>query len=163
MLVVNYVRSAFRERVRRRHASCIRRWWRARALRRSLQGRPRLDWSHRRGGIELERDLNSWRPQAKPWLIRLEVFQIGVLPGPQRWAVRDEILAVLPEIVNQHGEFTERDLMARLNSDKQVRRRAVEKALTRLAMGRQGHPALVDRASPGLFRLRIWARSQFGF
>ena len=103
-------------------------------------------------------------PQAKPWLIRLEVFQIGVRPGPQCWAVRDEILAVLPEIVNQHGEFTERDLMARLNPDKQVRRRrAVEKALTRLAMGRQGHPALVDRASPGLFRLRIWARSQFGF
>lgn len=76
--------------------------------------------------------------------------------------MRDEILAVLTEIVDQHGEFTERDLMARLNPDKQVRRQwAVEKALTRLAMDRQGHPALVDRAPPGRFRLRIWARRQF--
>lgn len=94
---------------------------------------------------------------------RFDVFQISVRPGPQRWTVRDEILAVLPVIVDQHGEFTERDLMLRLNPDKQVRRQwAVEKALTRLAMDRPGHPALVDRASPGLFRLRIWARSQFG-
>ncbi len=94
-------------------------------------------------------------PQAKPWLVRLEAFQIGVRPGPQRRTVRDEILAVLVELVDERGAFTERDLMARLNPDKQARRRwAVEKALTRLAMDRWGHPALVDRVAPGLFRLR---------
>ena len=94
-------------------------------------------------------------PQAKPWLVRLEAFQIGVRPGPERWTVHAEILAVLPELVDERGEFTERDLMARLNPDKHVRRQwAVEKALTRLAMDRQDHPALVNRLAPGLFRLR---------
>ncbi len=73
-------------------------------------------------------------PQAKPWLVRLEAFQIGVRPGPLRQTVRDEILAVLPKLVDEHGEFTMRDLMARLNADNEERRRwAVEKALRRLA------------------------------
>ena len=72
-------------------------------------------------------------PQAKPWLIRLEVFQIGVRPGPARWTVCDEILAVLPELVDERGVFRLGDLIARLNPDNDVRRRwAVEKALWRL-------------------------------
>ena len=78
-------------------------------------------------------------PQAKPWLIRLEGFQIGVRPGPERWTVRDEILAVLPELVNEHGEFTLRDLIARLNPDNGERRRwAVEKAVARLTSATAG-------------------------
>ena len=72
-------------------------------------------------------------PQAKPWLIRLESFQIRVRPGPQRVTVRDEILAVLPELVDERGEFTMQDLVARLNPDNDNRTRwAVEKALLRL-------------------------------
>jgi hypothetical protein len=72
-------------------------------------------------------------PQAKPWLIRLESFQIRVRPGPQRVTVRDEILAVLPELVDERGEFTMQDLVARLNPDNDNRTRwAVEKALMRL-------------------------------
>ncbi len=71
-------------------------------------------------------------PQAKPWLVRLEAFQIGVRPGPQRWTVRDEILAVLPELVDERGEFRSADLVARLNPDNEERRRwAVEKTLWR--------------------------------
>ncbi len=73
-------------------------------------------------------------PQAKPWLVRLEAFQIGVRPGPQRWTVRDEILSVLPELVDERGEFRLADLVARLNPDKDQRRQwAVEKAVWRMA------------------------------
>ena len=61
-------------------------------------------------------------PQAKPWLIRLESFQIGVRPGPLRWTVGDEILAVLPELVDERGEFRLADLVAHLNPDKDQRR-----------------------------------------
>ena len=72
-------------------------------------------------------------PQAKPWLVRLEAFQIGVSPGPQRWTVRDEILSVLLELVDGRGVFRLRDLVARLNSDNDLRRRwAVEKATQRM-------------------------------
>ncbi len=72
-------------------------------------------------------------PQAKPWLVRLASFQIGVRPGPQRVTVRDEILAMLPELVDGRGVFRLRDLVARLNSDNDLRRRcAVEKAIQRM-------------------------------
>ena len=72
-------------------------------------------------------------PQAKPWLVRLESFQIGVRPGPQRVTVRDEILAMLPELVDGRGVFRLRDLVARPNSDNDLRRRwAVEKAIQRM-------------------------------
>lgn len=82
-------------------------------------------------------------PQAKPWLIRLESFQIGVRPGPQRRTVRDEILSVLPELVDERGQFRLRDLVARLNPDNDPRRRwAVEKAVQRLASGRGSSASL---------------------
>ena len=72
-------------------------------------------------------------PQAKPWLVRLAPFQISVRAGPKRWTVRDEILAVLAELMDERGEFRFRDLVARLNPDNDLRRRwAMEKALMRL-------------------------------
>lgn len=37
-------------------------------------------------------------PQAKPWLIRLPTFEIGVRPGPYRLTLRDEVMAALPEL-----------------------------------------------------------------
>ena len=73
-------------------------------------------------------------PQAKPWLVRLPAFRMG--PRLERWTgrVRDEIEAVLPELVDEHGEFTMRELMTRLNPVNAERRRwAVEKAVWRLA------------------------------
>ena len=94
-------------------------------------------------------------PQAKPLLVRLEPFPISVRPGPSRLTARDEILAVLPELVNERSEFTERSLIARLSPDRQDRRRwAVEKALARLTVARKDQQPLADRVSPGLFRLR---------
>ena len=72
-------------------------------------------------------------PQAKPWLIRLPTFEIGVRPGPYRLTLRDEVMAALPELVAERGEFRLRDLVARLNPDNDLRRRwAVERTLTRL-------------------------------
>ena len=48
--------------------------------------------------------------------------------------MRDEIEAVLPEIVDVRGQFTMRDLMSRLNPQNEDRRRwAVEKAVLRLS------------------------------
>ncbi len=91
-------------------------------------------------------------PQAKPWLVRLEAFQIGVRPGPQRWTVRDEILAVLPELINERGEFRLGDLVARLNPDDDLRRRwAVEKALARMSDASAGALA-VKRFRMGRYR-----------
>ncbi len=92
-------------------------------------------------------------PQAKPWLIRLESFQIRVRPGPQRVTVRDEILAVLPELVDERGEFTMQDLVARLNPDNDNRTRwAVEKALLRLRAVEEPGSALT-RLGSGRFRV----------
>ena len=56
-------------------------------------------------------------PQAKLWLVRLEASQIGVRPGPNRLTLRDEVIAVLPELIAERGEFRLRDLVARLNLD----------------------------------------------
>ena len=92
-------------------------------------------------------------PQAKPWLVRLEVFQIGVRPGPYRLMLRDEILAVLPELVDERGEFRLRDLVARLNPDNDQRRRwAVERTLARLFV--RGLPAVTfTRTGWGRYRV----------
>ena len=92
-------------------------------------------------------------PQAKPWLVRIEAFQIGARPGPERVTVRDEILAVLRERVDENGEFRVRDLVVRLNPDKDLRRQwAVEKALMRLCADEELAGALVR---VGLGRYRV--------
>ncbi|HQU00468.1 MAG TPA: hypothetical protein PLG60_08180, partial [Acidimicrobiales bacterium] len=62
-------------------------------------------------------------PQAKPWLVRLEAFQVRLRPGPYPLTLRDEVLAVLPEMVDERGEFRLRDLVVRLNPDNELRRR----------------------------------------
>ena len=93
-------------------------------------------------------------PQAKPCLVRLAPFQIGVRPGPQCWAVRDEILAVLSELVNECGEFKLRDLMTRLNPDRDPRRRwAVEKVIFRMVTVGRGSTEM-ERRRVGLYRYR---------
>ncbi len=73
-------------------------------------------------------------PQTKRWLVRPEVFQIGVRPGSSRWTVHDEILVVLPELVDGREELRFADLVVRLNPDNDERRWwAVEKAVWRMA------------------------------
>ena len=75
-------------------------------------------------------------PQAKPLLVRLSLFQLNIRPGRSAHTVRDEILAVLPELIDEDGEFRLRDLVARLNPDNDLRRRwAVERTLSRLFVG----------------------------
>ena len=92
-------------------------------------------------------------PQAKPWLVRLEAFRIGVRLGPEHVTVRDEILAVLRERVDENGEFRVRDLVVRLNPDEDLRRQwAVEKALMRLCADEELAGALVR---VGLGRYRV--------
>ena len=92
-------------------------------------------------------------PQAKPWLVRLPVFRVG--PRLERWTgrVRDEIEAVLPELVDERGEFTMKELMARLNPGNEDRRRwAVEKAVRRLAKCVSGTEAsTLRRCEPGRY------------
>ena len=74
--------------------------------------------------------------------------------------MRDEILAVRPELVDGRGEFMLRDLMARLNPDKQVRRRwAVEKALARMSDASAGAPD-IERIRTGIYRLLHMAQSR---
>ena len=69
---------------------------------------------------------------AKPRLVRLAPFRVGPRQERQTGRVRDEILAVLPELVDERGEFRSADLVARLNPDNEERRRwAVEKTLWR--------------------------------
>ena len=59
---------------------------------------------------------------AKPRLVRLAAFRVGPRPERQTGRVRDEILAVLPELVDEWGEFTMSQVMARLNPDEEERR-----------------------------------------
>ena len=44
-------------------------------------------------------------PQAKPWLVRLPAFRVGPRLERRTGRVRDEILAVLPELVDERGEL----------------------------------------------------------
>ncbi len=84
-------------------------------------------------------------PQAKPWLVRLASFRVGVCPGRTEHCVRTEILAVLDELVGENGILTQRNVVAQLNPDGDERRRwAIERALWRMAhRRREGDPALV--------------------
>lgn len=93
-------------------------------------------------------------PQAKPLLVRLSPFRLNIRPGRSAHTVRDEVLAVLPELIDEHGEFTMRDLLSRLNPEGENRRRwAVEKAVWRLVERPLREATLVTRRGPGLFTL----------
>lgn len=92
-------------------------------------------------------------PQAKPWLVRLPAFRVGPRPERRTGRVHDEILAVLPEIVDGRGEFTMKDLMARLNSGNEERRRwALEKAMLRLTNAVPFDRLGLERLGPGRYR-----------
>ena len=54
-------------------------------------------------------------PQAKPQLVRLATFRVGVRPGRGAQCVRNEILAVLDQLVGSDGILAQRDVVARLN------------------------------------------------
>ena len=70
---------------------------------------------------------------AKPRLVRLAPFRVGPRPERQTGRARDEVLAVLPELVDERGVFTMRQVQARLNPDDDARRGwAVEKAVRRM-------------------------------
>lgn len=89
---------------------------------------------------------------AKPRLVRLAAFRVGPRPERQTGRVRDEILAVLPELVDEWGEFTMSQVMARLNPDEEERRGwAVEKAMQRLGRG----------GGPGVVRLNVLGRGRY--
>ena len=67
--------------------------------------------------------------------------------------MRDEILAVLLELIDEHGEFMMRDLLSRLNPEDENRRWAVEKAVWRLVQRPLRVATIVTRRGPGLFTL----------
>lgn len=93
-------------------------------------------------------------PQAKPWLVRFESFQIGVRPGPYRLTLRDEVVTVLPELVDERGEFRLRDLVACLNPDNELRRRwAVERTLSRLFVSGLPDDSTIVRSGWGRYRV----------
>ena len=59
---------------------------------------------------------------------------MGPRPERQTGRVRDEILVVLPELIDERGEFTMRQVQARLNPGNDARRGwAVEKAVQRMS------------------------------
>ena len=89
---------------------------------------------------------------AKPRLVRLAPFRVGPRQERQTGRVRDEILAVLPELVNEWGEFTMRQVQARLNPGNDARRGwAVEKAMQRLSVRSDGH--VLKALGGGRYRL----------
>lgn len=72
-------------------------------------------------------------PQAKPWLVRLPAFRVGSRRERRTGRARDEILALLPALVDECDEFTMKELMANFNPGDEVQRRwAVEKAIWRM-------------------------------
>ena len=83
-------------------------------------------------------------PQAKPRLVRLAGFRVGIRPGRTERCVRTAILVVLDELVGENGILTQRDVVARLNPAGVERRQwAIERALWRMAhRGREGDPKL---------------------
>lgn len=90
---------------------------------------------------------------AKPRLVRLTAFRVGPRPERRTGRVRDEILAVLPELVGARVEFTMNALMTRLNPGNEDRRQwAVEKAVRRLARSVSGTEAsTLRRCEPGRY------------
>jgi hypothetical protein len=98
-------------------------------------------------------------PQAKPWLVRLEAFQIRVRPGPYRLTLHDEVVAVLPELVDERREFKLHDLVASLNPDNDLRRRwAVERTLTRLFHTGLPDGSIIVRTGWGRYRVQTGVR-----
>ncbi len=87
--------------------------------------------------------------------MRLESFQIGVRPGPYRLILRDEVVAVLPGLVDERREFKLHDLVARLNPDNDLRRRwAVEKTLARLFHTGLPDGSMIVRTGRGRYRVQ---------
>ncbi len=83
-------------------------------------------------------------PQAKPRLVRLAGFRVGVRPGRTERCVRTEILAVLGELVGTDEILTQRAVEARLNPAGDERRTwAIGRSLWRMAhRRREGDPVL---------------------
>ncbi len=105
-----------------------------------------LPCSRNPGSCIIHNEVEVPIPQAKPWLVRLASFRVGFRPERRTDRMRDEICAVLPELVDEHGEFTKRAVMARLNPGRDERRGwAVDKALQRMARS--------DREAGGVVRV----------
>lgn len=104
--------------------------------------------------INLVRALVEVRvPQAKPLLVRLSPFRLNIRPGKSARTVRDEILAVLPELIDEHGELMMCDLLSRLNPEGDNRRRwAVEKAVWRMANTAPFETLSLEHLSQGRYR-----------
>ncbi len=85
------------------------------------------------------------KPQAKPRLVRLPGFRVGVRRGRPERCVHTEILTVLDELVGEDGIVTQRDGVARLNlSGDERRTRAISRAVWRMAYRRrEGDPVLL--------------------
>ena len=122
-----------------------------RRSRRSVSGDPT---TRTVGFAQVQKVVEVPSPQAKPWLVRLEAFQIGVRPGPQRWTVRDEILSVLGELVGADGILTQRDVVAWLNPSGDERRRwAIGRALWRMAHRRREGDPVLEAVGRGRYRV----------
>jgi hypothetical protein len=94
-------------------------------------------------------------PQAKPRLVRLAGFRVGVRPGKSARCVRTEILAVLDELVGEDGILAQRAVVARLNPSGDERRRwAVERALWRMAHRSRVLDPVLESAGPGAYFMR---------
>ena len=92
-------------------------------------------------------------PQAKPLLVRLSPFRLNIRPARSARTVRDEILAVLPELIDEHGELMMCDLLSRLNPEGDNRRRwAVEKAVWRMANTAPFETLSLEHLSQGRYR-----------
>ncbi len=93
-------------------------------------------------------------PQAKPRLVRLTSFRVGVRPGKSARCVRNEILAVLGELVGADGILTQRDVVAWLNPSGDERRRwAIGRALWRMAHRRREGDPVLEAVGRGRYRV----------
>ena len=91
-------------------------------------------------------------PQAKPRLVRLASFRVGVRPGRTERCVRTEILAVLDELVGSDGILTQRAVVARLNPEDDERRNwAIARALWRMAHQRRDGDPVLESKGPGTY------------
>ena len=92
-------------------------------------------------------------PQAKPRLVRLASFRVGVRPGRTERCVRTEILGVLAELIGEDGILTQRDVVERLNPSGHERRRwAIERALRRMAHRRREVDPVLEALGRGRYR-----------
>jgi hypothetical protein len=93
-------------------------------------------------------------PHPNEWLVELESFTVPTRLLTRPGTAREEILAAVPELVDDRGEFRVTELLRLLNPTRDQRRNwTLKRALVFMVDGGRGREAEFERVRWGVYRL----------